>query len=198
MTNELLNYYVDTIKQMHNTVAEPGDFPDLKQTVIGWTEFVKDELSPENAAKLHALVEALPDQLTLLHGDYHTNNIMIQNGEAILIDMDTLATGHPIIELASMYNAFKGFAETNPENTMKFFGFPYELGARFWDLALARYLGTDDPAVLKDVENKARIIGSTRILRRSMRRQEPDREQVIANAKKNLAELIPQVDTLDF
>ena len=135
---EPVRYYVDTIRQMHSIQVEPGELPDLKQQVIGWTDFVKDELTPENAAKLRALVEALPDSRTMLHGDYHTNNVMVQNGEALLIDMDTLAVGHPILELGSMFNAFKGFAELDHTVTTQFFGFPYELGVRFWALSLAR------------------------------------------------------------
>lgn len=196
--DEPVRYFIDTIKQMHATEAEPGDFPDLKQQVIGWAEFVKDELTPESAAKLRALVEALPDCNTLLHGDYHTNNVMVQNGEAILIDMDTLAVGHPIIELASMFNAFKGFAELDHDSSERFFGFPYELGIRFWELSLARYLGTDDPQILQSVEDKASVLGYTRMMRRSMRRQEPNRDAVIANCKRHLEELLPRIDTLTF
>ena len=196
--DEPVRYYVDTIRQMHSIEVEPGELPDLKQQVIGWADFVKDELTQENAAKLCALVEALPDSRTMLHGDYHTNNVMVQNGEAILIDMDTLSVGHPILELGSMFNAFEGFAELDHDVTMQFFGFPYELGIRFWNLSLARYLGTDDTQTIRSVENKAKIIGYTRMLRRSMRRQEPNRAEAIANCKRHLEELLPRIDTLTF
>lgn len=196
--DEPVRYYVDTIRQMHSIEVEPGELPDLKQQVIGWADFVKDELTQENAAKLCALVEALPDSRTMLHGDYHTNNVMVQNGEAILIDMDTLSVGHPILELGSMFNAFEGFAELDHDVTMQFFGFPYELGIRFWNLSLARYLGTDDTQTIRSVENKAKIIGYTRMLRRSMRRQEPNRVEAIANCKRHLEELLPRIDTLTF
>lgn len=193
-----VRYYVDMLKQIHATEVEPGELPDLKQQVLGWTDFVKDELTPENATKLHALVEALPERHTLLHGDYHTNNVMVQNGEALLIDLDTLAVGHPIIEFGSMFNAFQGFADLDHNVIMDFMGYPYEVAQRFWHLSLARYLGTDNQQVIESVEKKAQIIGYTRLLRRSMRRQEPNRNQLIANYKQHLEELIPQVDTLEF
>ena len=195
---EPVRYYVDTIKQMHSIEVEPGELPDLKQQVIGWAAFVKEDLSSESAAKLRALIEALPDSRTMLHGDYHTNNVMVQNGEAILIDMDTLSVGHQIPELGSMFNAFQGFAELGHETTMQFFGFPYELGTRFWRLSLARYLETNDAQALRSVEDKAKIIGYTRMLRRSMRRQEANSAAVIANCTRHLEELLPRVDTLTF
>ena len=196
--DEPVRYYADTIRQMHSIEVEPGELPDLKQQVLGWADFVKDVLSAQSAAKLRTLIEALPDSRTLLHGDYHTNNVMIQNGEAILIDMDTLSVGHPILELGSMFNAFEGFAELDHEATMQFFGFPYALGLRFWNLSLARYLGTDDAQRLASVKDRAKIIGYTRMLRRSMRRNEANRAAVIANCTRHLEELLPRIDTLTF
>jgi hypothetical protein len=40
----------------------------------------------------------------------------------------------------------------------------------FWRKFLAAYLRTDDEQKITDVENKARIIGYTRLLRRNIRR----------------------------
>lgn len=112
--------------------------------------------------------------------------------------MDTLSVGHPILELGSMFNAFEGFAELDHEATMQFFGFPYALGLRFWNLSLARYLGTDDAQKLESVKDRAKIIGYTRMLRRSMRRNEANRAAVIANCTRHLEELLPRIDTLTF
>lgn len=193
-----VDYYVDTIKNMHSIEVEPGELPELKSQVLGWTDFVRGELTPENGAKLHALVEALPNCRTMLHGDYHTGNVMVQNGEAILIDMDTLSVGHPIFELGSMFNAYKGFAELDHGVTLRFLGLPYDLGVRFWELSLAKYLGTNDKSVIASVEDKAKIIGYTRLLRRSMRRNEPDKNEMISICKRHLEELLPRIDTLEF
>ncbi len=40
---------------------------------------------------------------------------VVRDDEALLIDMDTLCMGHPIFELASMFNAFVGFLEPDHE-----------------------------------------------------------------------------------
>ena len=86
----------------------------------------------------------------------------------MLIDMDTLAVGHPVFELASMYNAFIGFSELNHEIILKFQGFDFETASEFWHKVLVAYLGTEDPDRLREVEDKARIIGYTRLIRRSI------------------------------
>ena len=92
------NYYIDMLKSIHKIEAEDGELPDMKETALSWARFVGPYIPKEQADKLCALIEAVPKRNTLMHGDYHTNNIMVQNGEPILIDMDTLCMGHPIFE----------------------------------------------------------------------------------------------------
>ena len=134
-----------------------------------------------------------------MHGDYHTNNIMVQNGEPLLIDMDTLCMGHPVFELGSMFNAFIGYSELDHQVTMNFFGYPHEAAEKFWDMALKLYLGTEDAAVCQAVAEKAMIIGYTRMLRRAIRRpHEAESPAKIARCKEMLAYLLNKVDTLIF
>ena len=134
-----------------------------------------------------------------MHGDYHTNNIMVQNGEPLLIDMDTLCMGHPVFELGSMFNAFIGYSELNHQDTMAFFGYTFETAGKFWNMALKAYLGTEDEAVCQSVAQKAMVVGYTRMLRRAIRRpNEANSPAVIARCKEMLAELLGQVDSLEF
>ena len=145
------------------------------------------------------MIEALPKQNTLLHGDYHTNNIMIQNGEPILIDLDTLCVGHPIFELGSMYNAFLGFSELNHNVIKDFMGYDRDTSKRFWNMSLQKYLSTDDEALCRSVEEKAKIIGYTRLLRRAIRRpNEAESPAMIAHCKEMLSILLEKTDSLDF
>lgn len=191
-------YYVDTLRQIHGTVLKPGEMPDMKETAAGWAAFVEPHLPAAQGRKLKELIAAVPERCNMLHGDYHTNNIMVRDGESLLIDMDTLCMGHPIFELGSMFNAFIGFAESNHEVSMQFLGFPFETAAKFWRLSLAMYLGTEDEAVVCSVEEKAMIVGYTRMLRRSIRRNEPESPARIARSKEQLAALLAKVDSLDF
>lgn len=189
-------YYIDTIKEVHSLEAEEGYLPDFKKWVLEWVDFLSEYLDGEHANKMRSLIEGIPDSNNIIHGDYHTNNVMVQNGEPILIDMDTLAVGHPILELGSMFNAFVGFGELDKSGIESFFGFDNETARRFWRLSLARYLGTDDENVITDAENKAKVIGYMRLLRRCLRRDTD--ETTINHYKKQLKEALDKVDTLIF
>ena len=197
--SEAAKYYIDMLKNIHSTEVEDGEVPDMKETALAWADFVASHLPEEQGKKLRALIEAVPKQNTLMHGDYHTNNIMVQNGEPLLIDMDTLCMGHPVFELGSMFNAFVGYTELNPQNTVDFFGYSFETAGKFWNLALKMYLGTEDEAVCRAVAEKAMVIGYTRMLRRAIRRpNDADSPAKIARCQEMLAALLDKVDCLCF
>jgi uncharacterized protein (TIGR02172 family) len=194
-----VKYYIDMLKNIHATEVEPGQVPDMKQTALAWADFVSEHIPEEQGKKLRALVEAVPQRNTLLHGDYHTNNIMVQNGEPLLIDMDTLCMGHPVFELGSMFNAFIGYSELDHQVTMDFYGYTHETAEKFWDMALKAYLGTEDEAVCRSVAEKAMVIGYTRMLRRAIRRpNEADSPAKIARCKEMLAVLLERTDSICF
>lgn len=193
-----LKYFVDMLRQIHDTEVQVGDMPDMKQVALGWAAFDREHLPEETGSKLYKMVEAVPEKHTMLHGDYHTNNVMVRDGEALLIDMDTLCMGHPIFELGSMFNAFVGFSAVDKESVQKFLGLPCEIAGEFWRKSLAMYLGTDDEARLDEVENKAKIIGYMRLLRRTIRRNEPERDKLIEFYKDQLIKLVSKTDELTF
>ena len=197
--SEAAKYYIDMLKSIHVIKVEDGEVPDMKETALDWAQFVSAHLPEEQGKKLRALIEAVPKQNTLMHGDYHTNNIMVQNGEPLLIDMDTLCMGHPVFELGSMFNAFIGYSELDHQVTMDFFGYTHEAAEKFWDMSLKMYLDTDDEEVCRSVAEKAMIIGYTRMLRRAIRRpEEADSPAKIARCKEMLEVLLNKVDTLVF
>ena len=197
--HQAAKYYIDMLKSIHAIRVEDGEVPDMKETALAWAEFVAPHLPADQGQKLRALIEAVPKQNTLMHGDYHTNNIMVQNGEPLLIDMDTLCMGHPVFELGSMFNAFLGYSELDHQVTVNFFGYTHETAEKFWDMALKMYLGTQDEEVCNIVSQKAMVIGYTRMLRRALRRpQEAESPAKIARCKEMLGVLLNKLDTLVF
>ena len=189
-------YYIDTIKEVHSIETQGDELPDFRKWVLQWADFLSGYLDDEHAKKMKSLVEGIPESKFIIHGDYHTNNVMVQNGEPILIDMDTLAVGHPVLELGSMFNAFVGFGELDKAGVEDFFGVDIDTAHRFWRLSLARYLGTDDEKVITETENKAKVIGYMRLLRRCLRRDTD--EKTINHYETQLKEALDKVDTLVF
>ncbi len=189
--------YVALLKKIHATVVPKGKLPDMKS----WARSRADCLPEDIRGRVASLLDAVPDDDHMVHGDYHTKNVMLQNDEVMIIDMDTLGVGHPIFELAGMYNAFIGFSELDHTVVKSFQGFDFEISSAFWHKALEAYLGTRCPAKLREVENKTRILSYTRLISHTIRHGEQDTDKgraSIAYWTERLRELTAETDTLLF
>ena len=198
--DEFVAVFVDTLKLIHGTEVQPGQLPDMKSVALDWADFLKGHLPDDQQKKLYDLIAAVPDHGYMLHGDYHSNNVMVQNGEPLMIDMDTLCVGHPVFELASTFNAYVGFGEVDPDVIQRFIKLDGETARAVWNKTLRLYLNTDDQDRIDRVAEKAMVLGYTRLLRRTIRR-EADTEHgktCIAHYKQRLAQLLERVDTLVF
>ena len=199
--DDYVGMYVDLLKTIHSTHVKPGEMPRMKDVAVDWVEFLKEYLPAEQGEKLCSLVNAVPERDTMLHGDYHTNNLMMQGDEVLLIDMDTLCVGHPVFELASMYLGFVGFGELDPSITRKFMGLDYAVTREFWRRSLSRYMDGANEAEVRATERKAMLIGYARLMRRTIRRNgfnTDDGRAVIESCRRHIGELLPVLDTLDF
>ena len=193
--------FVKMLRKIHGTEVPAGKLPDMKETALKWADFLKDHLPAEAYDRLKKLIENIPVSNHMIHGDYHTNNLEFQDGEVLLIDMDTLAVGDPIFELASMFNAYVGFGEMDEGVTKDFLGIERSAAIDFWHKTLAKYLETDNEAKIREVEDKARIIGYVRLIRRSIRRKGLESEKgraEIEHWKSELLDLLDKADSLTF
>ena len=193
--------YVDMLKKIHGTVVPEGKLPKIKDTVIKWLDIIKNDMPERSLEKLRSLIEAVPDDDHMIHGDYHTQNIVLQGDEVLLIDMDTLSVGNPIFELAFMFNAYKGFSELHHEVIESFQGFDFEIGQKFWHKVLESYLGTTNERKIREVETKASIIGYTRLLRRAISRNQlttDEAREEFEYRKNKLIAILDETDTLLF
>lgn len=199
--DEYVAQYIDLLKKIHSTEVKPGDMPDMKAVTLDWVEFLEDCLPEKQYTKLHRLVEDIPEDHHMIHGDYHTNNVMAQNGEILLIDMDTISMGHPVFEFASVFLAYVGFCEEDHSVAQSFLGLTYEMTQQIWQKSLRLYLNTDEEEVVNSVAEKSMIIGYTRLLRRIIRRggwNTEDGRSRIALCKSRIEELLDRVDSLVF
>lgn len=167
---QLAKESVEILKTIHAILLQKGTLPDKKEEALSWVERCRPYLDSDTYEKLYQMMSEIPDSDNMLHGDYHVKNIMRQNGENLLIDMDTLAQGHPIFEFTAIFLAYLGFSCVDRENVHGFLGIKYEYAERFWEATLKYYFEDKEEAFIDDVKRKAALIGYTRLLRRSAER----------------------------
>lgn len=147
-----LEYYAKEcaklLKQLHTTEFEPGELPDAKECCRYWVKGFGPYLNEEEKKKVLGVIDKIPVRNTFIHGDFHISNILLQDGELILIDTGDSALGHPIVDLSSMALVYI-FALKNPKVLYKIAHITPERSVRFWDVFMKAYFGTDDDALIK-------------------------------------------------
>lgn len=199
--DEYVKNYASLLKKIHSTEVGKGEMADIKRLALEWADIASPYLEKDDSVKLKKLISEVPDTTNMLHCDYHTNNIMMQNGETLLIDMDTLSQGHPVFELANIYITYVGFGEDDPTVVESFIGLPYETAVKIWEKFLPLYLGTDDAEKIKSVEDKAKLLSCTRLMRHIIRRGGAETEsgrKTIERCSENINKLLRTIDVLDF
>jgi len=193
--------FVDVLKTINESVDDGHVMPSHKETALMWTEYLKDDLPAASYEKLHKMVEAIPESDHIIHGDYHTNNVLIQeDGEPVLIDMDTLSHGDPIFEWGSIYNAYLGFSALDPSIVKQFLKIDFETAQRFYTKVVLKYWNTEDEDVIEQRCMKAKLMGDIRLLRRTLKRMGDTEEgKALANHYRNeILNLLEEVDDFNL
>ncbi|MBR5049563.1 MAG: phosphotransferase, partial [Erysipelotrichaceae bacterium] len=193
--DDYIRMYVDLLKGIHAIEAREGELPDQKKEAMVWAQWNRDYFNTEVGDKIYRLFEEIPENNHMIHGDFHTQNVMFQNGEVILIDMDTVAMGDPIYELGNIYQSFVAYNEVDHQHSWDFLGMSYEHTVYLWEKSLELYMGTTDRKVLEEAENKAKIVAYARLLRRTVRK-DSENTKLIDNCVRKLTELVGKVDSL--
>lgn len=188
--------FASLAKNMHDTICNPKGLPNIKDRLKGWINTVSPFVKPATLERIAKLFDEIPERMTLIHGDYHTKNIMMQKDEALLIDMDTLSIGHPIIELGIMGFSYGIYNDMNPDNTQSFLEISSEQAHKIWEVFLKTYLETEDEEKIKEFKNKIDLITCVRIINHVYKRKKDPKYIELASNK--LDELVEIVNTLDF
>ncbi|MBQ9382679.1 MAG: HD domain-containing protein [Ruminiclostridium sp.] len=186
---------------IHGTeAAEKDDFPYVTERLLSYIDGGIALEDKALAEKCRGLINALPTTNHLVHGDFHTGNVFMLNGEPLLIDMDRLSRGDPIAEISDLYYFYYVLGEDDPAVVEKFMGFSYDVSRRFFDVLLRSYLGTEDADRINEVTEKASIICNIRTINKLHKKGTPSEKGkiIIDRCLKKIAELTDKYDTLTF
>lgn len=187
--------------QIHSINVEDDDFfPDAHERI---KEYISEGVAQDDEAvssKCLTLLNSLPKAVTLIHGDFHTGNVFMQKGEPLLIDMDMLSKGHPIIEIADLFSTYVARGEVDQSVVSNYMGFSYETAKKFFLCFLKYYLDTENEKRISEVTDKAMVLSYIRIIRKlhqKPRISEADQIRIERLIEK-LRVLTGKIDTLEF
>lgn len=145
---EYVDQYVTLAKTLHSTHVPAGSFTHIQDVMHRKTDRLTQWCLPEEIALLHSLIDSIPYADTLTHNDLHPGNIMIQDGELVLIDMPEVTMGPPICDLVVVYRNMISAPQNSPDDIERVVGMPAELILKAGNLFFMKYTGITDPAAL--------------------------------------------------
>ena len=130
--DEYAGMYIDAYNKLHTTVVSTEECPSCKDKYLRMIDSCAEWYSREELDKIKKVVASIPERHTLIHGDFHPGNLMLQDGKLLLIDMGDVSYGHPIFDYMS--TAFT--LNVNPAIAEKFTGVSIDLLQRLWNATL--------------------------------------------------------------
>jgi uncharacterized protein (TIGR02172 family) len=188
--------YIDLYKKIHNTEGDANQFPSIKDLYHRCIDECKDYYSNEELDKLRALVDSVPDRNTLIHGDYHPNNIMYQNGELILIDMGDMSIGHPIFDFLATAATQVNLVKLSPEYAEGHTKMPAEMITKTWRRLFDSYFSEYSQEERDRIEEQVNYFSKLKVALAPVFGRGASKEIIQASVDDAKANLLPRIDEL--
>lgn len=147
------------MRQMHDVHDDNHILPDAVHETLLKLEKLKMHFSEDEVAMLREVYEAMPKGNSVLHCDLHPKNVMVSNGELILIDMGEVCHGHPLEDWSHTSSSLEGLIQ---DDYMDIIGLEKDVCRRFYDSAIRAYFAGEDEAALERRKEQIRVAALVR------------------------------------
>ena len=157
---EYVDQYVELAKALHATHVPEDSFTHIQDVLSEMADNLGQWCTEDEIALLKDIIAAIPESDTVTHNDLHPGNIMIQDGELVLIDMPQVTMGPPICDLVAIYRDMIAAPKTATEFIEGSVGMPADLIIKAGTMFFQKYTGITDPAELEAYFKKMGLLYS--------------------------------------
>ncbi len=155
--------YVDLYRMVHETDGSGKALPSSKDLYRRYLSESAGWYSKEEMDQLLRLLESIPDRNTLIHGDYHPNNIMISDGELIMIDLGDFSTGHPVFDFLATAATQANLVELSPEYAEVHTRMKADRIRKGWSMLLDQYFPDRTPEERAEIDRQIRLFSKLKV-----------------------------------
>ena len=150
--DKYLKEFVDLYHAVHEVEIGEGELESVRDHYLDAEKEVAGYLTEEEHLLLRKFFLTMPEKHNFVHGDLHMNNVMLQDGELVLIDMGEAGWGSPLLDYAQTAQAYNGVLMFVPERCRQVLGLEIEQAAYIRDHFFPMYFGENDPALDRKLE----------------------------------------------
>ena len=140
--------YAAFIKDFQSIHVPGSKFKQSRDIYNQKIEALKSWITEDELAIMHEIADSIPVTDTLIHGDPHSGNIMIKDGELMFIDMTEVCYGPKILDNGAIFRDIVSAPQNTPQMCEYSMGMPADLTAKLGQLFFMKYSGISDPAQL--------------------------------------------------
>jgi len=109
----LLKQYLEFIKTINSIDIAEWNLPSAKQKTLSEIQEIQTIFTANEYNDILKLIDSIPEDTHMVHGDCHIKNIKMRDGKLLLIDLDTLSAGNPIFELSGLCCGYHAYSALN-------------------------------------------------------------------------------------
>ena len=193
---EYLSRFAAMYREIHGIEIADGSLESVRKHYLAAADSIAPYMTEEENGLLRKLILAIPERTTFVHGDYHMNNVMLQDGEMLLIDVGEAGYGHPLFDFAQTAYAYDAATILYPDRLRQITGMTMEEACYVRDNLFREYFGETGPAL----ERKMTVVHGMSLLRKLLifflQGWGPSPEAVAKRVDDARKELFPRIDEL--
>ena len=146
---EYLRRFTEMYKAIHAVEIGEGELDDVRERYLSAADQAAAYMTAEDHAALRRFLLAIPQRHTFVHGDFHMGNVMLQDGELVLIDVGEAGWGHPLLDFAQTMLAYTSMTTIRKQNCRRILGVEVEQALYIRENLLPLYFGETGEALAR-------------------------------------------------
>lgn len=138
MAQEMGRQMAALAKTIHNARIKDWNFPKSTEKIAKSLPYAM-YLGEAIRRNIEEFMASLDKCQGYVHGDFHSNNIMMVKDEMMLIDMGSFSIGSPLFDLAVLHFSFFDSPESSTGDISQFNGLKRSTREKVWDSFINEY-----------------------------------------------------------
>lgn len=144
-------------QSIHTAKVKDKDFPKSTEKIA--KSIPNATYLDDNTRKnVENFMRTLESTDSYVHGDFHTNNVMIEGDDIYLIDMGSYSIGSPLFDLAVLHFSLFDSPESCKGDISSFNGLNRNTRTRFWNAFIDEYYKNTSEEIKEEQISKMRKV----------------------------------------